>query len=169
MTERDQSTRRFIAGEVGVRPLAAEDIDTATEIIAQAFREPDGGLPERYSPPVIGDRLAASLSSTRPSRSRFLVIDIAGRLAALGGFSKEAWSPCAWSLYLAAVRPDMQGRGLGRILIERRLAAIREATIGTAMVLVSSRHPGSFEKLGFQTLRKMPHGPTLMVREFPAT
>ena len=156
----------IITQDLTVRPLIDGDIDAATAIIADAFREADGSLPERYSPPVIADRLAASVTAHRPSRSRFLVVEHLGKLAALGGYSKEAWSPCAWSLYMAAVRPDIQGRGLGRVLIQRRLNAIQQATIGTGMVLVSSRRPSSFASLGFQTLRKMPHGPTLMAWEF---
>ena len=156
----------IITQDLTVRPLIDGDIDAATAIIADAFREADGSLPERYSPPVIADRLAASVTAHRPSRSRFLVVEHLGKLAALGGYSKEAWSPCAWSLYMAAVRPDIQGRGLGRVLIQQRLKAIQQATIGTGMVLVSSRRPHSFLTLGFQALRKMPHGPTLMMREF---
>jgi GNAT superfamily N-acetyltransferase len=166
MSSSPSTPSQFITQDLTVRPLLAGDVEAATAIIAAAFREADGSLPERYSPPVIADRLAASVAAQRPSRSRFIVVEHLGKLAALGGYSKEAWSPCAWSLYMAAVRPDLQGHGLGRVLIQQRLKAIQQATIGIGMVLVSSRRPSSFESLGFQTLRKMPHGPTLMAWEF---
>lgn len=149
-----------------VRSLTAEDVDAATGIIAAAFRQADGDLPERYRPTVISERLHAGLTSQRPTRSRFLTVEWRHELVAVGGYSREAWSPIAWSLYLAAVRPDMQGNGLGHMMIQERLSIIQKSTSGAGMVLTSARRPHSYEVLGFQALRKMPHGPTLMLKEF---
>ncbi|HTH16976.1 MAG TPA: GNAT family N-acetyltransferase [Magnetospirillum sp.] len=152
-----------------VRPLAVADIGTVTAIVAAAFREADGTLPERYRPSAVAERLASGLGSRRATRSRFLVAELDGEPVAVGGFSRESWCSCAWSLYMAAVRPDLQGRRLGSLLIQRRLDAIAAEHCGPGTVVVSSRHPGSFLRLGFQALRRMPHGPTLMVREFEGT
>lgn len=155
--------------DVIIRPLATADVDTATAVIASAFRQADGTLPERYSPTVVKERLQTSLTSERPTRSRFLVMENDGLVIAVGGFSREAWSPIAWSLYLAAVHPDLQGNGLGHRMIEERVAVIERSTTGAGMVLTSARRPHSYEVLGFQALRKMPHGPTLMFKEFTGT
>lgn len=149
-----------------VRPLVAADIAAVTAIVAAAFREPDGGVPERYRPAAVAERLSGGLNSTKVTRPRFLVAELGGEPVAVGGFSRESWCSCAWSLYMAAVRPDLQGRRLGSLLIQRRLDAIAAEHAGPGTVVVSSRHPGSFLRLGFQALRRMPHGPTLMVREF---
>lgn len=152
-----------------VRPLAAADIPAITAIVAAAFREADGSVPERYQPAAVAERLAGGLTSQRPTRARFLVAELAGEPVAVGGFSRESWCSCAWSLYMAAVRPDVQGRRLGSLLIQRRLDAIAAEHDGPGTVVVSSRRPGSYLRLGFHALRKMPHGPTLMVREFVGT
>lgn len=149
-----------------VRPLMAADISAVTALVAAAFSEEDGVVPERYRPAVVGERLATSLDSRRATRPRFLVAELDGAPVAVGGFSRESWCSCAWSLYMAAVRPELQGRRLGSLLIQRRLDVIAAEHAGPGTVLVSSRHPGSFLRLGFQALRRMPHGPTLMVREF---
>lgn len=152
-----------------VRPLVAADIAAVTALVAAAFSEADGRVPERYRPAAVGERLAGSLDSQRATRSRFLVAELDGQPVAVGGFSRESWCSCAWSLYMAAVRPDLQGRRLGSLLIQRRLDAIAAEHSGPGTVVVSSRHPGSFLRLGFHALRRMPHGPTLMVREFLGT
>lgn len=152
-----------------VRPLAAADVSAITAIVAAAFREADGTVPERYRPAAVAERLGAGLNSRRVTRPRFLVAELAGEPVAVGGFSRESWCSCAWSLYMAAVRPDLQGRRLGSLLIQRRLDAIAAEHSGPGTVVVSSRHPGSFLRLGFHALRRMPHGPTLMVREFVGT
>lgn len=152
-----------------VRPLVAADIAALTAVVAAAFREADGRVPERYRPAAVAERLAASLNSNRTTRPRFLVAELDGQPVAVGGFSRESWCSCAWSLYMAAVRPDLQGRRIGGLLIQRRLDAIAAEHAGAGTVVVSSRHPGSFLRLGFHALRRMPHGPTLMVREFVGT
>lgn len=152
-----------------VRPLMAADIGAVTAIVAAAFREADGTVPERYRPSAVAERLASGLENRRVTRPRFLVAELRGDVVAVGGFSRESWCSCAWSLYMAAVRPDLQGRRLGSLLIQRRLDAIAAEHAGPGTVVVSSRHPGSFLRLGFQALRRMPHGPTLMVREFVGT
>lgn len=149
-----------------VRPLVAADISAVTAVVAAAFREADGVVPERYRPAAVAERLAGSLNTRRATRARFLVAELGGEAVAVGGFSRESWCSCAWSLYMAAVRPDLQGRRLGSLLIQRRLDAIAAEHSGPGTVVVSSRHPGSFLRMGFQALRRMPHGPTLMVREF---
>lgn len=149
-----------------VRPLATADIIAVTAIVAAAFREADGAVPERYRPAAVAERLGASFNTQRVTRPRFIVAELGGEPVAVGGFSRESWCSCAWSLYMAAVRPDLQGRRLGSLLIQRRLDAIAAEHAGPGTVLVSSRHPGSFLRMGFQALRRMPHGPTLMVREF---
>lgn len=149
-----------------VRPLVAADISAVTAVVAAAFREADGGVPERYRPAAVAERLAGSLNTRRATRARFLVAELGGEAVAVGGFSRESWCSCAWSLYMAAVRPDLQGRRLGSLMIRRRLDAIADEHAGPGTVVVSSRHPGSFLRMGFQALRRMPHGPTLMVREF---
>lgn len=155
--------------EMLVRPLAATDVAAVTAIVSAAFREADGTVPERYRPAAVAERLGASFASQRVTRLRFLVAEMAGEPVAVGGFSRESWCSCAWSLYMAAVRPDLQGRRIGSLLIQRRLDAIAAEHAGPGTVVVSSRHPGSFLRMGFHALRRMPHGPTLMVREFVGT
>ena len=76
----------------------------------------------------------------------------------LGAFEGEACVGClllidrgggSWQLRQMAVRPDLQGRGIGRLLVEEALGRAREA--GVARLWAHAREPAVpfYERLGF--------------------
>lgn len=87
----------------------------------------------------------------------YLVLeDEAGRIVACGGYAVTAGTTTADLCWGMVVR-DRQGRGLGRALVEQRLALIRSDAAVTEVALETTQHTCVFyERLGFETVKVDP-------------
>jgi aminoglycoside 6'-N-acetyltransferase I len=163
---------------VDLTPDASELVQQAAEVLVAAFGE-------HY--PGAWDDLASALEEVHESfgdgRISRVALDAGGRVAGwIGGI--RGYGGNAWELHPLAVRPDAQGRGIGRALVRDLEALVRErgATtlyLGTddedSRTSVSGidlypnvlahaqrirnpgRHPyGFYEKLGFVVVGLLP-------------
>jgi GNAT superfamily N-acetyltransferase len=81
----------------------------------------------------------------------FVLADEAGDVVACGGYAISAGTPTA-DLCWGMVTRDRQGTGLGRLLVEIRLARIGADSSASDAALKTSQHTRAFyEKLGFTT------------------
>ncbi len=134
-----------------IRTLALHDLLNAAFLVAEAFVGPDGTAPERYSPCATIPKLGAALDIPATTWApRYLVAEVEGRMAAIGGYARSRAAGSTWELLLGATLPAFQGRGIGHALVLARLDAIRaEAPEGGGLVMVSSRRPERFLRYGF--------------------
>jgi amino-acid N-acetyltransferase len=98
----------------------------------------------------------------------FLVVEQDGELLACGALH-VTWDDLA-ELKSLAVAPDTQGRGFGRMIVERLLEEARE--LGLRRVFALTYKPEFFEKRGFQTIDRnmLPHkvwGECIKCHKFP--
>lgn len=88
----------------------------------------------------------------------FVLADEAGNVVACGGYAISPGTTTA-DLCWGMVTRDRQGTGLGRSLVEIRLAKIGEDSNATGAALRTSQHTRAFyEKLGFTTTRVVRDG-----------
>ena len=99
----------------------------------------------------------ASFLETLPGP--YLVLqDPGGRVVGCGGYAIEPGATKA-SLCWGMVRRESQRRGLGRRLVEERLARIRRDAGVTEVILNTSQHTQAFyESFGFVTESVIPDG-----------
>lgn len=88
----------------------------------------------------------------------YWVVEERDRVVGCGGVAVEADGETA-SLCWGMVMRDRQGEGLGRWLLEERLAwAARERGVRRVAVHTSQRTRGFFERSGFRVVRVAPDG-----------
>jgi len=127
-------------------------------LIVNAF-----GDPERYSL----ERIRRELGERDPVfYRRFFVAMEAGEVLGIGGVKAADWASATHILYLSAVARERRGEGIGRALVEARLAWV-EASFGEGRVLVSTAKTKRYRELGFVEIRNSRQdGRHLMLRRF---
>lgn len=82
-----------------------------------------------------------------------------GALLACGGWFREPDEPALGGLAWGIVHGAWHGRGLGRQLLEVRMAALREMPGLDALVIRTSQHTERFyERAGFRATQRIPDG-----------
>lgn len=120
------------------------------------------------SPELYGtQRLAKELHSTPPPFYRqFFIAVVAGEIVGVGGIKAADWATHTHLLYLSAVAPGHRRQGIGRRLLEARLAWVTEQ-FAHGRILVSSTKTRRFRELGFVPVAKSRiAGRQLMLRRF---
>ena len=135
------NVRDYPAVDVLIRPMTAADVDQAERLSDEAFTpmaEPGmstGRSPEQQR--LWRDR-ATHLLSTDPAGCW-----VAERDGAMLGFATSFRRDLTWFLATYAVRPELQGGGLGRALLESALTHARGCLRG---MLSASRDPKAFRR-----------------------
>lgn len=139
--------------EVLIRPMLDADVPTAEQISDEAFFELDRRTlprdhpePERRTP----ERSAGWISRTR----RFLEHDADGCWVAeddsgVVGFATSFVRERAWCLATYAVRPGLQGAGVGRRLLAAAEAYGAHAPVGLLSASVDARAVRRYWRAGF--------------------
>ncbi len=109
------------AGHFAVRPMAVEDVDAVMAIEESTFTD-------SWTAGIFRDELEA------PRRAWLVAVDEAGVVAGYGGVAALADEAHVMNL---AVREDLRGRGVGRLLLERLKE--RAVSLGTSMVTLEVR------------------------------
>ncbi|WP_426244108.1 GNAT family N-acetyltransferase [Nocardioides sp. LHG3406-4] len=132
---------------VMIRPMTPADVPAAEHLSAEAFLEvARAHAPRGAAEPRLRSRARADLWVTRTLR--FLESDAAGCWVAEGGgellgFATSYRRDTTWFLATYAVRPGIQGRGLGKALLATALDHSRGALRG---MLSSSDDPRAFRR-----------------------
>ena len=125
-----------------------DDLDRIMEVMDAAF---DPAWAEAWSRRQVGDSLAM------PSTS-YQLADETGRSPPGGidaaGFALTRYAPGEEELLLIAVRPELRGRGVGRILLERIFAAARERGAERMFLEMRDNNPalGLYTSMGFEPI-----------------
>ena len=132
---------------LAVRPYARRDFDACLALF-------DGNVPAFFAP---GERaeFAAFLSSE--PLTGYLVLERRGAAVAAGGVSlgADGWVTLDWGM---VARP-LQGQGLGRELLEARLALARAMPGACGLRLETSQKTrGFYEAFGFRAGAVVPEG-----------
>lgn len=112
--------------DVAIRPMRPDDVPLAERLSAEAFYQV-GLETSPASWPAPERRPEARAANWVARTTRFLETDPAGCWAAvddagLAGFASSVVRESLWILATFAVRPGLQGRGLGRRLLDAALA-----------------------------------------------
>lgn len=92
-----------------------------------------------------------------PGPHYMVVEDQAGRVVGSGGPARN--SPESWSVCWMMVHPDLQGRGIGRLLTEACQDVVRKEGPGGTLRLDTSQHTeGFYLRLGFRTVSREADG-----------
>ncbi|MGE8411226.1 MAG: GNAT family N-acetyltransferase [Pseudomonas sp.] len=135
-----------------MRPFVSSDLNACLQLF-------DSNTPAFFDPLERPDFLNFLEHSPR----NLLVIERDGRIVACGGHALRAGTSTA-SLCWGMVDQTLHGQGLGRLLTEARLLAIREQGLASTVRLSTSQHSqGFYAGLGFVLLEVTPdgHGPGL--------
>jgi amino-acid N-acetyltransferase len=97
-----------------------------------------------------GNLLPRTMSELYRHLRDFFVIEIGGRVTACAAL--EIFTEDLGEVRSLVVAPDYEGRGLGRLLVERLIAEAR--TLGLRRLMALTYVPVFFHKLGFQTVPK---------------
>lgn len=136
---------------MAVRALTPADVMDAALMIAEAFTDRAGQVPDRYRPEAVLPALRWSLEAMpHLAAPRYLVAEVDGRIGGIGGYARSRSAAETWELLLAATRPDLQGRGIGHTLMLARWEAIRDEAPDGGLVQVSTKSPARFLRYGFQ-------------------
>ena len=130
------------AGEWVIRPMRAEDVDAAERLSAEGFHELDLRM-TRASWPAPVPRSAVRSEIWKARTRHFLRTDpegcwVAEDASGLLGLATSFTRELMWVLATYAVRPGLQGRGIGRPLLEAALHHGRGCLRG---MLASSSDP----------------------------
>jgi len=123
-----------------IRPFAKSDMDACRSLYTQNER---GRFPPGY--------LQTFTDSLESPAQLFLVVELLGQVAAVGGIYRTPESPQGCSLVFGMVRPELHRKGLGTALLLARLAILPRPT-GLWWAFLSSAGGSSafFERFGFQ-------------------
>ncbi len=133
--------------------------DAAASILARSFANP-----ERYSLERIARELEPETSPT--FYRQFFIAMRSGELLGVGGIKAADWASHTHLLYLSAVAPEWRGQGIGRALVEARIAWV-ESRFTNGRLLVSTDKVKRFRELGFSEIRHSGiDGRRLMLRRF---
>ena len=118
-------------------------IKAAIDLIVSVFDDP-----LKYS----RQRIASELTPLSPPHDRrFFAIWIDGRMAGVGGVKSADWASNTHILYLSAVDAAYRGQGIGRALIEARIAWV-QGSHANGRILVSTMKHRRYRRLGFSGL-----------------
>lgn len=154
-----------------IRPLERKDMLDVAAVVASAFADRKGIVPDRYQPIPIIQRLQWSLNGAgEPGVPRYLVAEVDGEVVGVGGYAVARFGGATWELLLAATKPELQGRGIGHQLLLARWDAIRaESPDEGGVVVVSTKNAPRFLRYGFhQGPRNPVTGAYLMWAMVPA-
>lgn len=93
-------------------PDSERYVHEAAMLLVEGFRE---GWPDAW--PTLEDALDEVREALEPDRVARMAVDDAGQLLGWIGAISE-YGGHAWELHPLVVRPDLQGRGIGRALVE---------------------------------------------------
>jgi diamine N-acetyltransferase len=143
---------------VTIRSAAVEDIDIIHSLVHKIW-------PDAYGDILSAAQLAymMQLIYSKPSlkkqieeqNHRFLIAELNNEPVGFASFSAIA-VPGIYKLHKIYVRTDIQGKGLGKALIDEVIAAIKPAN-ATALLLNVNRHNKAktfYEKFGFTVIKE---------------
>lgn len=125
-----------------------DDLDRIMEVMEAAF---DPAWAEAWSRRQVGDSLAM------PNTFHQLA-DETGRPPPDGGdaagFTLTRYAPGEEELLLIAVRPELRGRGIGRVLLERAFAAARDRGAERMFLEMRDNNPALalYTAMGFEPI-----------------
>lgn len=120
MSQATDDTRSGLAFHIRDLPPDSEPyIHEAAMLLVEGFRE---GWPEAW--PTLDDALDEVREALEPGRIARMAVDDAGQLLGWIGAISE-YRGRAWELHPLVVRPEAQGRGIGRALVEDLEAQLR--------------------------------------------
>jgi predicted N-acetyltransferase YhbS len=147
----------MIFGTAHIRLATLADFDQTSYLISEAHRG-SGEVSERYA----ADTIRLRLNQIWAFGGEVLLTEQDGAIIACGALSPVAFARDAWAMSFGATRSDMQGRGLGHALVEKRLQLAAEKRAGT--IMVSSRNAARWRRYGFKAVNVNPiTGASLMV------
>lgn len=115
----------------------------------------EGNVPEYFAPSERADFEAFLDAIDFP----YLVIEEQGGVLACGGWARRRFDPGIVDLCWGMVRRDLHKTGLGRRLLEARLAQVRAAADIRAVMLQTTQHTeGFFARYGFVTRQVVSDG-----------
>lgn len=140
-----------MAVEAQIRPYRETDEQAVVELWDLVFHKPE---PRNAPRLVIAQKLAAQ-------RDLFFVAEVSGSVVgtAMGGYDGHR----GW-LYTVAVRPDLQGRGLGRALVrhvETSLRVLGCPKLNLQVLTSNARVIGFYERLGYRVEERVSMGKIL--------
>ena len=124
--------------------MRSEDVDPASLVADAAFGDPPGPEPEEQRVARTRGRVA-HLLETDPGGA--WVADVDGQVV---GVSVALLREGVWGLSLYTVAPDLQGRGIGKELLERALEYGTGARGGIILSTVDPKAMRHYARAGFQ-------------------
>lgn len=140
-----------------IRPLKPTDIDQATKIIEQNY--PD----EQYGPRA--GREMEAMFEDGAIKPEFLVCeDEQGSMLGFGGYIQSWMDYCIYELFWINVAPASQRQGIGSLITQALVEAIRKDDAMVKAIIGSASHPDFYKKLGSVEQIKLDGRDYLMVR-----
>ena len=125
-----------------VRPVERQDVQ---QVINIAFKE----LPW-HRPDTILRRVCSAVDRNDNIN---MLVDVSndGVVRGFGCYGRQEFSRNVYGLFMAATNTEFRGQGVGSVLINTRLQTIQEdAQIGD-LVMVTTKRPAVFMKIGFSS------------------
>lgn len=115
---------------------------TYVPIIGQA--QVDYMLSTMYSTTILGGQIADG--------QRFLILMIDGKDVGFAGFGSEDLPEAIYKLHKLYLLPEVQGRGLGKFLIQTVMEQVKQAGAAVLLLNVNRANPALhfYQKLGFK-------------------
>ncbi|WP_264210746.1 GNAT family N-acetyltransferase [Leisingera thetidis] len=137
------------------KTLRAGDAARITRLVAET------GKFSKEEIEIAGELAEERLSAGAASGYHFLLTECGTELQGYACFGPVPGSDHSWDLYWIAVAPSLQGSGLGRLLMERVEAAIRQVQGRKVYIDTSSSPPYSatrqfYERMGYALRAEFP-------------
>lgn len=134
--------------ELATRPYRDDDREACLRVF-------ESNVPRFFRP---HEREEFEVFLEAPPGPYYVLVEPGGTVAGCGGYAVDENSavadPC-WGM----VDRTRHGHGLGRVLTERRIEAIRDDGRARSIALHTSQHTARFyERMGFRTTRVRLHG-----------
>jgi N-acetylglutamate synthase-like GNAT family acetyltransferase len=147
----------MIVGSTHIRAATLEEFDQIAHLISDAHQA-SGEVSDYYDTSSVRIRLNEAWAIG----SDILVVEVDGAFLACGVLMPARFARNTWTLCLGATRRDMQGRGIGHMLVHRRLQMA--IGYGAGSILVSSKNAARWNRYGFKPVSINPiTGASLMV------
>ena len=134
-----------------IRPAQAGDAADISRVIIRALRETNA---KDYTPDIIA-RVELSFSSAAVERlidqRDVFVAEMDNRVVGTASLDGQ-------TLRTMFVLPDVQGRGIGRLLVQRIERVARERQLGILTVPATVTAEAFYARLGFTAVREAYHG-----------
>jgi N-acetylglutamate synthase-like GNAT family acetyltransferase len=134
-----------------IRPAQAGDAADISRVIIRALRETNA---KDYTPDIIA-RVELSFSSAAVERlidqREVFVAEMDNRVVGTASLDGQA-------LRTMFVLPDVQGRGIGRLLVQRIERVARERQLAILTVPATVTAEAFYARLGFTAVREAYHG-----------